>query len=129
MNYKTKYLAFVLDEKSRNKLLKAFPPQFEKVICHHVTIQFNGVDEDTFNKFKGMTRAMVVGAISDDSLEALVVQFGGTTDREDGSTYHITLSLDSTKRKPVDSNTLLKSTAWTKCPNVAITGEVKLENK
>ena len=124
-----KYLAFVLDNKSRELLLKAFPPLFDKVICHHVTIKFNDVHEDDVDQFLDVKEISVVGYISDEYLEALVVKIHDTSKREDGGTYHITLSLDPSKRKPVDSNKLLKSKEYVKVTPVIVTGKIKLENK
>ena len=126
---KNKYLAFVLDEKSREKLIKAFPPTFDKVICHHVTLEFFIQDQETIDKFIDMTRAVVVGYISDEALEALVVSFGAKTTRDDGSIYHITHSLTSGKRKPFDSNKLLKQKKYIDVPHIAISGTVELEDK
>ena len=100
------YTAYVLSEKSRNELKKRFPPKFQDFIGHHITEKF-GVPSDT--KPPEAKDAKVVGYVNDDSLEALVVSLDGTTKRSDGSTYHITWSLDKGKgRKPVDSNKLLK---------------------
>lgn len=124
-----KYLAYVLDDKSRGKLIHAFPPSFDTIICHHVTIKFNGVNEDDVEKFMDITRATVVGYIADEALEALVVNFGSTIKREDGSIYHITHSLTKGKRKPVDSNKILKSKDFVPVPHISISGTVKLENK
>jgi hypothetical protein len=45
------------------------------------------------------------------SLECLVVQIDGTTDRPDGSTYHITWSLGP-GRKAKESNDVLRDDGW-----------------
>jgi predicted PhzF superfamily epimerase YddE/YHI9 len=42
------YLAFVLSKETRADLIRFFPPTFEKVICHHVTIAFK-LDEQLFD--------------------------------------------------------------------------------
>ncbi len=128
-NLDKKYLAFVLDNKSKDKLLAAFPPSFDTIVCHHVTIKFNKVDIEDVEKFQEITRATVVGISSEDGLEALVVNFGGTIKREDGSIYHITHSLTKGKKKPVDSNSLLKSKGFVPVAHISISGSVKLENK
>jgi hypothetical protein len=44
-------------------------------------------------------------------VEAMVVRLGGTTDRPDGSTYHITWSLEP-GRKAVESNHVLTAQEW-----------------
>ncbi len=130
MNLKNKYLAFVLDDDSRNKLIKAFPPTFSKVICHHVTLKFFNVTEDDVDSFVHTKEVNVVGYASDEALEALVVAFDGNTVREDDSTYHITHSLEPDKRKPVDSNKVISKNGFVKLPKkITITGSFKLENK
>ena len=45
------------------------------------------------------------------SLECLVVALDGTTDRPDGSTYHITWSLGP-GREARESNELLRARGW-----------------
>ncbi|HVF36703.1 MAG TPA: hypothetical protein VNA29_02030 [Sphingomicrobium sp.] len=56
----------------------------------------------------------IVGRADDgDSLECLVVTINGTTDRPDGSTFHITWSLDKAKgRKARESNDLIRQQGW-----------------
>ena len=99
------YTAYVLDDASRELLAKRFPPKYPEVIGHHVTVQF-GVPADAAPPQPAALK--VVGyKDSGDGLEALVVSVNGSTDRPDGSTYHITWSLDRSKYKPVDSNKLL----------------------
>ena len=97
------YSAYVLTDETRDALLKAFPPKFPDVIAHHITIELGGKTPPEAADIQ------VVGRGSDDSLEALVVAINGHTKRPDGSTYHITWSLDRSKgRKPVDSNKVLE---------------------
>ena len=60
-NLDKKYLAFVLDNKSRDKLISAFPPSFDKTICHHVTIKFNNVSEEDVEKYS--TRWEIINSI------------------------------------------------------------------
>ena len=99
------YTAYVLDDASRELLAKRFPPKYPEFIGHHVTVQF-GVPAETTPPAEADLK--VVGyKDSGDGLEALVVSVNGSTDRPDGSVYHITWSLDRSKYKPVDSNKLL----------------------
>jgi 8-oxo-dGTP pyrophosphatase MutT (NUDIX family)/ribosomal protein S18 acetylase RimI-like enzyme len=108
-NKETAYTAYVLTKASRDSLLSKFPPKFPDVIAHHVTLQF-GVPQDT--AVPEAAKIEVVGYAADDSLEAVVVSVNGETKRPDGSTYHVTLSLDRTKgRKPVQSNEVV-SKGW-----------------
>jgi len=102
------YLAFKISDKSRAELLATFGPSFSKVIAHHVTIAFNVKDQKHLNSLvKKHCQGMVVvyGHAFDEGIEALAVSVNGQKDREDGSFYHVTLSLNA-PRKPVDSNTL-----------------------
>jgi hypothetical protein len=55
----------------------------------------------------------VVGVADDQrGVQALVVRIGGTTDRPDGSTYHITWSLGP-DREARDSNAVIARRGWT----------------
>ena len=100
------YTAYVLDEQSRDLLLKKFPPKYSKVIAHHVTAEF-GVPADTPPPPNAIIK--VYGyADSGDGLETLVVAVNGEKQREDGKYYHITWSLDPDKYKPVDSGDLIR---------------------
>lgn len=129
-NLGSKYLAFVLDEASRNRILSHFPPKFERVICHHITVQFQ-VTEELYQKYTaelGNADLSVVGYACDDSLECLVVSVNGNSKREDGSFYHITLSLNP-PRKPVDSNKLLMSGVAIQQVSIPIWANLTLVNK
>jgi hypothetical protein len=60
---------------------------------------------------------LIVGRADDgDSLECLVVALDGTTDRPDGSTYHITWSLGR-GRRAIESNDVLRELGWTPIPS------------
>jgi len=102
------YLAFELSERCRSHLLSVFSPRFSKVICNHVTIEFN-LNKENFNNYKKLLNPSqilrVYGYAKGDGIECLAVAVGDNVDRADGSFYHITMSLDH-PRKPVDSNTL-----------------------
>jgi hypothetical protein len=57
--------------------------------------------------------ARIIGRADDgDSLECLVLELDGTTDRPDGSIYHITWSLGP-GRKARESNDVLRDKGWT----------------
>ncbi len=101
------YTAYVLTEETRDRLTEKFPPTYSKFIGHHVTIDF-GVPEDT--EIPESADIQVPGKKdSGDGLEALVVAVNGETQRQDGSIYHITWSLEPDKYSPKDSNVLLKN--------------------
>jgi hypothetical protein len=93
----------------RDSLLESFPPTYERVIADHVTLQA-GASEDT--PLPREVGAQVVGRANDgSSLECLVVEIEGTTDRPDGSTYHITWSLGP-GRMAKESNDVLRERGW-----------------
>lgn len=111
------YTGFELNRKSRQMLLAKFPPKFPDVYAEHVTYKF-GVGEDAVPSEP--KSAEIVGYVSDNSLEALVVAINGKTTRPDGKTFHITWSLDKSKgRKPVHSNNLIEAD-WEKIQPVPI---------
>ena len=90
----------------RQRLLQRFPPKYENVIADHVTLRVGGTE------LPPKPQAQVVGRGDDgDSLECLVVELDGTTDRPDGSTYHITWSLGPTRRAR-ESNDVLRELGW-----------------
>ena len=98
-----------LPQDERDLLLERFPPKYEKVIADHVTLR-TGATSDT--PLPRKPDARIVGRANDGkSLECLVVELDGTTDRPDGSTYHITWSLGS-GRRAVESNDVLRDLGW-----------------
>jgi hypothetical protein len=102
-----------LPEAEREMLLRAFPPKYAKVVADHVTLR-TGATEQTPLPRKPAAR--VVGRADDGlSLECLVVELDGTTDRPDGSTYHITWSLGPA-RKARESNDVLSDRGWAAIP-------------
>jgi hypothetical protein len=93
----------------RERLLDRFEPRYEQVIADHVTLNA-AASEDT--PLPRRFDSEIVGHADDgESLECLVVAVGGTTDRPDGSTYHITWSLGP-DRKPRQSNDVLREQGW-----------------
>jgi len=92
----------------RDRLLAIFPPKYENVVGDHVTLQV-GTDAPLPRK---PDASRVIGHSDDNqSLECLVVELDGTTDRPDGSIYHITWSLGA-GRKARESNDLLRERGW-----------------
>jgi hypothetical protein len=99
-----------LPQVERELLLRRFPPKYEKVIADHVTLRV-GATPDT--RLPPTPVAQVIGRADDgSSLECLVVELDGTTDRPDGSTFHITWSLGA-HRKARESNDVLRDQGWT----------------
>lgn len=93
----------------RDRLLERFPPKYENVIADHVTLR-TGATPDT--PLPRKPDARIVGRADDgESLECLAVELDGTTNRPDGSTYHITWSLGP-GRRAVESNDVLRDLGW-----------------
>jgi len=93
----------------REMLLRRFPPKYENAVADHVTLRVGATPE---SPLPPKPQAEVVGRADDGrSLECLVVQLDGTTDRPDGSTYHITWSLGA-GRKARESNDVLRDQGW-----------------
>jgi hypothetical protein len=100
-----------LDAGDRERLLERFRPLFPDLVADHVTLR-TGTDVST--PLPHETCGEVVGEIDDGTgVQALVVRIGGTTDRSDGSTYHITWSLDRARgRRPAESNAVIARRGW-----------------
>jgi hypothetical protein len=93
----------------RASLLDRFPPKYENVVADHVTLRTGATAETPLPR---EVEAAIVGQADDgDSLECLVVSIDGTTDRPDGSTYHITWSLGAGRRAR-ESNDVLRELGW-----------------
>jgi hypothetical protein len=98
-----------LSREERELLLQRFPPKYENVIADHVTLRVGATPQTPLPR---KPDARIVGRGDDGkSLECLVVEMDGTTDRPDGSTYHITWSLGP-GRKARESNDVLRDQDW-----------------
>jgi len=107
-------IGWKLDRAQREELLERFPPQYPDAIADHVTLKTNSGHDP----LPAEVNSQIVGRADDgDSLECLVVTIDGTTDRPDGSTFHITWSLDKLKgREARESNDVLKERGWSPLP-------------
>ena len=103
-------IGWTVDRSERDALLARFPPRYPDAIADHVTLETNAESKPLPQAVK----AQIVGRTDDDQgVEAMVVEIDGTTDRPDGSTFHITWSLDKAKgRKAKESNDVLKEQGW-----------------
>ena len=92
-------------------LLARFAPTFHDVIADHVTLDGDAGPDDPLPV---ETTGTVVGEASDGvGVQALVVAIGGTTDRPDGSTYHLTWSIDrAAGRGAIESNDVIRERGW-----------------
>jgi hypothetical protein len=99
-----------LPEVERELLLRRFPPKYENVVADHVTLRTGATPKTPLPAEPRDSK--VVGRADDGTgLECLVVEIDGTTDRPDGSTYHITWSLGPGRRAR-ESNDLLREQGW-----------------
>lgn len=108
-----------LPESERDALLQIFAPRYATLVADHVTLRFR-TDEDT--PLPTARTGEVVGEADDGAgVQALVVRIGGTTDRGDGSHYHITWSLGPGRRAK-ESNDVIAVKGWSRVdPPIAIT--------
>jgi hypothetical protein len=99
-----------LPRDERDRLLERFKPKYENAIADHVTLRVDASEQTSLPAKP--ERCRLVGRADDGtSLECLIVELDGTTDRPDGSTYHITWSLGP-GRKARESNDLLRECGW-----------------
>jgi hypothetical protein len=102
-------IGWKLDREQRPELLQQFPPRYGNVVADHVTLRTKASADAPL---PGETLGEIVGRGDDGrGVEALVVAIGGTTDRPDGSTYHITWSLGP-ERTAKESNDVLAGARW-----------------
>jgi len=110
-----------LSRDDRKRLLARFPPKYENVVADHVTLRTGASPQTPLPR---RPQARIVGHADDGKgVECMVVEIDGTTDRPDGSTYHITWSLGPT-RKARESNDVLRDKGWDALPAPV---EVELE--
>ena len=101
-------IGWLLAEDDRGRLLEQYKPKYEKTVAHHVTLK----TEAERDPLPHEVRAQIVGRTDDESgVEAMIVAIDGSTDRPDGSTYHITWSLGDGRRAR-ESNDVLNERGW-----------------
>ena len=104
-----KIIGWKLDRDQRRELLQQFPPHYPRVDADHVTLRRAAGDEPLPSEVE----AEIVGRADDGAgVEVMVVRLGGTTDRPDGSTWHITWSL-AEGRHARESNDVIAAHGWT----------------
>jgi len=102
-------IGWKLDREQRKELLQQFPPRYGEVDADHVTLRTGAADDAPLPE---EDQGEIVGRVDDGrGVEAMVVAIAGTTDRPDGSTYHITWSLQP-GRQAQESNDVLASQQW-----------------
>ena len=101
-------IGWKLDREQRSELLERFPPRYPQAVADHVTLETEAENKP----LPDPVEAVIVGHADDRrGVEAMVVTIDGTTDRPDGSTYHITWSL-SPGRRARESNDVLRDKGW-----------------
>jgi hypothetical protein len=106
-------IGWKLPPDERELLIERFPPKYENVVANHVTLRTGATPTTPLPR---KPEARIVGRADDGrGLECLVVELDGTTDRPDGSTYHITWSLGPTRRAR-ESNDVLRDQGWDPLP-------------
>lgn len=100
------YNGWLISDMSRALLLSYYPPKFTDVYLHHITNKFPAWDYEPLPEETDLK--MVGYAVNEEGIEAFVVSVNNSINRTDGSIFHCTLSLDSSKGfVPKDSNTLV----------------------
>lgn len=102
-------IGWKLDRGERDALLGRFPPRYPKTVADHVTF-LTRVAPDAL--LPPAAEAEIVGRADDEAgVEAMVVAIDGTTDRPDGSTWHVTWSLGP-GREAKESNDVIAARRW-----------------
>ncbi|HYF20200.1 MAG TPA: hypothetical protein VEA40_20205 [Ramlibacter sp.] len=102
-------IGWKVDRAQREELLARFPATYARAIADHVTLK---AKVDPASALPGPVQARIVGRADDGAgVEAMVVEIDGTSDRPDGSTYHITWSL-AEGRKAKESNDVIRDKGW-----------------
>jgi hypothetical protein len=103
-------IGWKLDRDQRKELLQQFPPCYANVVADHVTLRSKA---SARAPLPDETDGKIVGRADDSKgVEAMVVRIAGTTDRPDGSTYHITWSL-ADGRQAKESNDVIAAHSGT----------------
>ena len=110
-----------LDHDQRSALLARHPPRYAQAVADHVTLLANHAGGMTADPPEPVGAACIVGHADDGAgVEAMVVTIDGTTDRPDGSTFHITWSL-ADGRRARESNDVLRDRGWAAIDPVPVT--------
>lgn len=91
------YIAYVLDERSKKKLLEAHPPMYGNIKAHHITLKF-GVSKEALHsvrqEFGYINYVSIIGYACDENTDCVaVVTDTGRGQRFDGTTLHVTISI------------------------------------
>lgn len=127
------YIAFVLSQQSQEALLARFSPSFVRVIAHHVTLAFGCTEEvlplvlAQLGWEPGQQDVTVVDYYqsTEVGVDCVTVSINGNEEREDGSRYHVTLSV-AAGVSPVASNKIVTGVpARGRSVGLPLTGEIQ----
>ena len=101
-------IGWKLNRDQRQRMLERFPPRYAEAVADHVTLE-TGAEA---KPLPPEVHAQILGRADDGKgVEAMVVSLDGSTDRPDGSTFHITWSLGSGRRAR-ESNDVIRDRGW-----------------
>ena len=101
-------IGWKVDRDQREQLLDRFPACYAEPVADHVTLKTDA----QYEPLPPEVRAEILGRADDGiGVEAMVVALDGSTDRPDGSTFHITWSL-APGRRAVESNEVIRERGW-----------------
>lgn len=105
-----------LDRGQRDLLLERFPARYQRVVADHVTLTSRACGRD----LPKAVEARIVGRADDGrGVQAMVVEINGSIERPDGSTFHLTWSLEP-GRRAVESNDVIARIGWTALAPVSL---------
>ena len=103
-------IGWKVDRAERDTLLERLPPRYDRPVADHVTLE----TEANRKPLPPEAKARIVGRADDgNGVEAMVVAIDGSTDRPDGSTFHITWSL-ADGRRAKESNDVIRTCGWSR---------------
>lgn len=108
MNLKGKYLAFVLDEESRQRILDRVQVIHPNVVAHHVTLEYE-VSLLGLSMIDERPVVHCIGQAFDDKAQAILCSVSTKVNRADGKYFHITLSLADGVRAVESNNTIQRA--------------------
>jgi hypothetical protein len=110
------YIGWKLDPHCRDTLLERFPPRYSKVVADGVTLLGNVTGDLPVP----VNDAQIVGRVDDgEGVEAMIVSLYGSTDRFDGSCFHIPWSVD-TDRAPTEASKIIEQVGWSEVKRTSV---------
>jgi hypothetical protein len=102
-------IGWKLDRGERAELLERFPPKYRNQVADHVTLAGKAGQDSALPQ---ENEGEIIGRADEGrGVEAMVVRIAGTSDRPDGSIYHITWSLEDGRRAK-ESNDVIAAQGW-----------------